>query len=57
MLINKIRLFSPENWYNLWDQVNIFKKISMIGKKLDIYSLDTVKMFYNDAQASKYKIM
>ena len=35
---------------------DILKKISLIGKDLTEYSLDTVKMFYNDAGAAGYKI-
>jgi len=35
---------------------DILKKIGNIGKDLGVLSLDTVKMFYEDAQASKYKI-
>lgn len=35
---------------------DILKKLSLVGKDLDEYSLDTVKMFYNDAQAAGYKI-
>jgi len=36
---------------------DILKKIQNIGKDLGILSLDTVKMFYEDARASKYKII
>jgi transaldolase len=35
---------------------DLIKKLSLIGKDLDEYSLDTVKMFYNDALASGYHI-
>jgi transaldolase len=35
---------------------DILKKLSMIGKDLDEYSLDTVKMFYSDAQKAGYKL-
>ncbi len=35
---------------------DIFKKLPMIGKDLTELSLDTVKMFYNDAQASGFQI-
>jgi len=35
---------------------DILKKLHLIGKDLDEYSLDTVKMFYNDAQSSGFKI-
>lgn len=32
------------------------KKLSMFGKKLEDYSLETVKQFYNDALSSGFKI-
>jgi len=35
---------------------DILKKLSLVGKDLDTYSLETVKMFYNDAQAADYNI-
>lgn len=35
---------------------DILKKLPTLGKDLDEFSLDTVKMFYNDAQAAGYKI-
>jgi len=35
---------------------DILKKLCLIGKDLDDYSLETVKMFYNDAQKAGYKI-
>lgn len=35
---------------------DILKKLSLIGKDLDEYSLDTVKMFYEDARSSRYSI-
>ena len=35
---------------------DILKKLNLIGKNLDEYSLDTVKMFYNDATAAGYKL-
>jgi transaldolase len=35
---------------------DILKKLNLLGKDLSILSLDTVKMFYKDAQASGYKI-
>lgn len=34
----------------------LLKKLSMIGKPLDELSLDTVKMFYNDAAAAGFKL-
>jgi transaldolase len=34
----------------------ILKKLSLGGKNLEEYSLDTVKMFYNDAKASGYTL-
>jgi len=36
---------------------DILKKLSLVGKNLDEYSLDTVKMFYNDAMAAGYSIV
>ncbi|MES2309630.1 MAG: transaldolase family protein, partial [Verrucomicrobiota bacterium] len=35
---------------------DILKKLSLVGKDLEEYSLDTVKMFYNDATSAGYKI-
>ena len=35
---------------------DIFKKIPNIGKDLDKFSLETVKMFYDDAVSSDFKI-
>ena len=35
---------------------NILKKLSLFNKNLNEYSLDTVKMFYNDAKKAGYKI-
>ena len=35
---------------------DILKKLSMVGKDLTVLSLDTVKMFYEDARAAGYKI-
>ena len=35
---------------------DILKKLPLIGKDLDEYSLDTVKMFYYDAQQAGYKL-
>lgn len=35
---------------------DILKKLAMVGYDLDAYSLDTVKMFYNDARASQFSI-
>jgi transaldolase len=32
------------------------KKLSLVGKDLDEYSLDTVKMFFSDAQKAGYKL-
>jgi transaldolase len=34
----------------------ILKKLSLVGYSLDEYSLDTVKMFYNDAVVAGYKL-
>ncbi len=35
---------------------DILKKLSMVGKPLDDLSLDTVKMFFNDAAAAGFKL-
>jgi len=36
---------------------DILKKMSMVGKDLAALSLDTVKMFYHDAQSAGYKLL
>ncbi len=35
---------------------DILKKLSLVGKDLDAYSLETVEMFYKDAQAAGFSI-
>jgi transaldolase len=35
---------------------DLLKKLANVGYDLDAYSLDTVKMFYNDAKASNFTI-
>jgi transaldolase len=35
---------------------DILKKLHLIGLDLDEYSLDTVKMFYNDAKAAGFEL-
>ena len=35
---------------------DILKKLSLVGKDLDAYSLETVDMFYKDAQSAGYTI-
>ena len=35
---------------------DILKKLSLVGRDLSDYSLDTVKMFYNDAVAAGFKL-
>ena len=35
---------------------DILKKLSLLGYDLDAYSLDTVKMFFNDAVAAGFKL-
>lgn len=35
---------------------DLIKKIGLLGKDLDEFSLDTVKMFYNDAKAAGYTL-
>ena len=34
---------------------DILKKLALVGKNLEEYSLETVKMFYDDARAAGYK--
>jgi transaldolase len=35
---------------------DILKKLSLVGKDLDEYSLETVQMFYNDARAAGFEL-
>jgi len=35
---------------------DILAKLSLVGKDLRDYSLETVKMFYNDAKAAGYRL-
>lgn len=35
---------------------DLLKKLSLVGYDLDNYSLDTVKMFYNDAVAAEFRL-
>ena len=35
---------------------DILKKLSLVGKDMDDYSLETVKMFYDDGQAANYTL-
>ena len=35
---------------------DVLKKLDLVGKDLDAYSLETVKMFYTDARAAGYKL-
>jgi transaldolase len=35
---------------------DILKKLSLVGFDLDVYSLDTVKMFYNDAVTAGFQL-
>jgi transaldolase len=35
---------------------DVLKKMSLVGKDLREYSLETVQMFYNDAAHSKFKL-
>jgi transaldolase len=35
---------------------DVLKKLELVGKDLTEYSLDTVKMFYNDAKAAGYTL-
>jgi transaldolase len=34
----------------------VLKKLSLVGKNLDEYSLDTVKMFHNDAVKAGFRL-
>jgi transaldolase len=63
----KLLWASPRELLNLFhaDQVgchiitatdDVLRKISLLGKDLDGYSLETVEMFYRDAAAAGYKI-
>ena len=58
---------SPRELYNIFqaDQVgchiitvteSFLKKLDFVGYNLDQYSLDTVKMFYNDALEAGYEL-
>jgi transaldolase len=35
---------------------DIIKKLSLVGKNMDEYSLETVKMFYEDGKAAGYSL-
>jgi transaldolase len=35
---------------------DLLKKLSFVGKDLDEFSLDTVKMFYEDARKAGYRL-
>jgi transaldolase len=35
---------------------DILKKLDLLGRDLDDFSLDTVKMFYEDARRSGYRL-
>ena len=35
---------------------NLIKKVDKFGKDLDLFSIETVQMFYNDAVKSGYRI-
>lgn len=58
---------SPREVYNVYEADKIgcdiititpdlINKLSLVGKSLEEYSLDTVKMFYNDAKESNYSL-
>jgi transaldolase len=58
---------SPRELYNIFEAdlagchiitatPDVLKKLSLVGYDLDAYSLDTVKMFYNDALAAGFKL-
>jgi len=35
---------------------DVLKKLSLVGSDLDDYSLEAVKMFYNDARAAAFRL-
>jgi transaldolase len=58
---------SPRELYNIFEAdlagchiitatPDVLKKLSLVGYDLDAYSLDTVKMFHNDALAAGFKL-
>ena len=58
---------SPRELFNIFqaDQIgcqvitvtnDVLKKLDLVGKDLNDYSLDTVKMFYNDAKSAGFSI-
>ena len=58
---------SPRELYNIMEAdlagchiitatPDVLKKLSLVGYDLDAYSLDTVKMFYNDAVSAGFKL-
>ena len=58
---------SPRELFNIFqaDQIgcqiitvtnDVLKKLDLVGKDLNEYSLDTVKMFYNDAKTAGFSI-
>jgi transaldolase len=36
---------------------DVLNKLALVGKDLNDYSLDTVKMFYNDAKKAGFKLV
>jgi len=36
---------------------DLLKKLKIVGHNLEEYSLDTVKMFFNDAQGAGYRLI
>jgi transaldolase len=58
---------SPRELYNIFEAdlagchiitatPDVLKKLSLVGYDLDLYSLDTVKMFYTDAVSAGFKL-
>lgn len=45
-----------EPGYALMHSLDLLKKLALIGKDLGEYSLETVKMFYEDARAAGYQL-
>ena len=35
---------------------DVLKKLAIVGKPLEEYSLETVQLFYNDATAAKFSV-
>jgi transaldolase len=53
-----LNLFHAENigCHVITMTTDLLKKMELVGKNLELYSLDTVKMFYEDAARSGYQL-